>query len=799
MPLLRPCLHLLTAPLLTGLAVSLFAPSYVIAAEEPVPVTMEVLQERFTTQVQPLLEKYCYDCHGDGMAKGKVALDKYPTVLSIQANRQAWLHIADTVGQRVMPPEKKPQPTDAELATLSHFIGETLDFVDLAAPRDPGRVTIHRLNRTEYNNTIRDLLGVTDFKPADDFPADDTGYGFDNIADVLSMSPLLAEKYLAAAEQVLDKALGNNDPLARKKVRYLGRQLEGRGDGNSDGDLQTNGAMFKRHNFPAEAVYEIRIRAAQDKFGDEDARMALRIDREQVEEFNVAARRGDPRMYIRRVKVPAGEHRVAAAYTNNAVDSKNPDRSKRGDRNLHIDFIEIDGPFDAQAAQQPTTYSNIFFKKPGPGLSDDECAHALIEHFASRAFRRPVSSDELNGLMDLYKVARTEGKEDFEGGVKLALTGVLVSPHFLFRIEHDPVEAGDKPHPVSPYELATRLSYFLWSSMPDDQLLSLAKTGTLSDPKVLDEQTRRMLADPKAAAFVTSFVGQWLEIRNLESHVPDETKYPAYDEALRISMQKEAELFFQTIIKENRSILELLNSDYTFVNERLAKHYGIEGVKGDEFRKVSLEGTHRGGVLTMGGVLTVTAMPTRTSPVKRGKFVLEKLLASAPPPPPADVPALNDKPQAIKAATMRERLEKHRENPNCSVCHMRMDPIGFALENFDAIGKWRDMDESKRPIDAGGKLPEGETLDGAGSLRDVLVGRKDQFVDCLIENLLTYALGRGLEQSDRATVKVIGRQVKEDEYRFGALVSAIVHSEAFGQRRGPHPPEQAASTEAAGR
>jgi mono/diheme cytochrome c family protein len=764
-------------------------PASAAAEAGPAP-TAQALEARFKSDVRPVLARYCFDCHADGAHKGDVSLDKYTDLASVQRAGKTWRHLIDVLNQRVMPPpKKKKRPTAEEIAAVTGWVGQALAWYDPAAPRDPGHVTIHRLNRNEYNNTVRDLVGVKDFKPADDFPADDTGYGFDNIADVLSMSPLLAEKYIGAAEQVLDQAILTRNPYERATKRYDSSKLEARGEGNTGGNLTKNGSTFVRHSFPCDGEYELRIRASQDPFGDEAAKMVVRLDRTDLKTFDVKNARGAKQeVYALKIDAKAGEHRVVAAYTNNKVDNDNPDEKKRGDRNLYVDYVEIDGPLNPPPPPLPESHRRIFVKSPGNGVSEEQAAREVVEHFATRAFRRPATKDEVGGLMKLYKLARAQG-DGHESAVKLALTGVLVSPHFLFRIEVDPSEAGDKPHALSDYELATRLSYFLWSSMPDDALFDLAKSGKLHEKGTLKKQVKRMLADSKSAAFVSNFVGQWLETRNLDSYSPDPTKYPKFDNALRDAMGEEVELFFQTVLREDRSLLELVDADWTVLNERLAKHYGIDGVKGDEFRKVHLTDERRGGVLTMAGVLTVTAMPTRTSPVKRGKFVLEKILAAAPPPPPADIPPLDEKPEAVKAASVRERLEVHRANPNCAVCHVKMDAIGFSLENFDAVGRWREKDEAGHPIDASGKLPDGTALHSSADLKKVLLGGKEQFVHCLIENVLTYALGRGLEYYDQATVNDIAEKVKKDDYRLSSLVMAVIESEAFQERRAKRPGE----------
>ncbi|HEV8290528.1 MAG TPA: DUF1592 domain-containing protein, partial [Tepidisphaeraceae bacterium] len=629
-----------------------------------------------------------------------------------------------------------------------------------------------------------DLVGV-DYKPADDFPADDTGYGFDNIGDVLTMSPLLAEKYLAAAEQIMDRAIQSSNPYAKKVKKFTGIQMEptvGQTSDSAAWNLSNNGELFKKYDFPVAADYEIRVRAYGEQFGDEAPKMVLRLDGKDLFTYDVRAEGQAPELYRFRGKIPGGNHKVALAYTNNAVDRNNPDPKKRGDRNLIVLWMEIEGPFNAPPPPNPESHKKVLVAMPGRDGPEDECAGRIVKNFATRAFRRPVSSDEMLGLMRLYRLAKTN-KEPFEQAIKIPLIAVLCSPHFIFRVELDPPTNPSRPHPINDYELATRLSYFLWSSMPDEELMQLAANRTLHNPAVLSKQVKRMLVDPKAVELVHNFVGQWLELRNLDDWTPDERRFPNFDEKLRRAMKKEAELFFSTVIKEDRSILELLDSDYTYVNERLAKHYGMTDVKGEDFKRVSLAGTHRGGVLTMASVLTVTAMPSRTSPVKRGKFVLEQILGTPPPPPPPEVPALPNKPEDVQASSLRARLEKHRSNPNCAVCHQRMDPIGFAMENFDAIGAWRDKDTGGHAIDTAGKLPSGQAVDGPDGLRKVLVSKRGDFVRCMVEKMLTYGLGRGMEEYDRCTVKEICQSVEKNNYRFSSVVDAIVQSDAFLKRR----------------
>jgi hypothetical protein len=741
-----------------------------------------LLNSRFISQVQPILTQFCYGCHGNGKKKGDLTLDRFTSLQVVLGEKKVWTDVADMLDQHSMPPDNKPQPTDEQVKLILNWIDEAVNQIDCTAPRDPGHVTIRRLNRTEYNNTIHDLLGV-DFKPAADFPADDSGYGFDNIADVLTMSPLLAEKYLSATDEIFDHVIIDLSIPKSALVKIRGNEMNTEVGSPSQGaawNLETNGQITKRLDFK-EGEYEIRVRAWQEAFGDDPAKMTIRFDNKDVKTFEVPALIAKPGTYMIRQNFTAGSHKIATAYINNLVDNKNPDPKKRGDRNLIVDRVEIEGPFNAKAPQPTEGFKRVYFVKPGNGVTEDAAARQIITKFAGRAFRRPALREDIDRLMRLYLAAKADG-EHFEQSVRVALMAVLVSPHFLFRIELDPQGKPGVVHPLNDFELASRLSYFLWSSMPDDELLSLAERGALHVPATQAAQVKRMLADPKSKEFVRNFVGQWLELRNLETHQADPQRFPEFDEKLRESMKGETETFFENIIKEDRSILDLLNGDYTFVNERLAKHYGIKGIKGEEFQKVSLAGTHRGGVMTMASVLTLTAMPTRTSPVKRGVFVLENIVGSPPPPPPPAVPSLADKPKDEASAPLRERLARHRSDPNCSVCHMRMDGIGFALENFGPLGVWRDK-EGTFPVDSGGELAGGRKINGPEGLRELLDGRKSDFVRCVTEKMLTYALGRGMESYDRCTVKDICYAVAKNDYRFSSLINGIVTSDAFQKRR----------------
>lgn len=754
------------------------------AALPPAP---SALAQRFTTDVRPFLESRCFACHGNGKHKGDVTLDQFKSFDSLKADRATWEDVQDVLREGRMPPKKAEQPSPGERERVAKWVGEALDYLDSSSPRDPGFVAIHRLNREEYNNTIRDLVGVN-FNPASDFPADDSGYGFDNIADVLSMSPLLAEKYLTAAEQVMDKAIVIGNPYRNRVVRIDGDTLQGAGTSEAGARLLfTSGEVRTQHEFVASADYELRIGADADQAGREPAKMTVKFDGRELRTFDVEAVRGTPQTYSLNVHAGAGEHRVSIAFINDYYNTNAPDPKDRGDRNLYVDWVEFRGPIDAKPPGPSEIERRLLFCGPADGVEGEKCAAQIARRFASRAYRRPATDVEVARLLKVYQNARRENAA-FKRSCQLMLEAALVSPQFVYRIEIDPGDHPQSPHPLTDYELATRLSYFLWSSMPDDALFAAAAAGTLHRPDALREQVARMLADARSSAFVSNFAGQWLELRNLDGVSPDPRRFPNFDRKLLVSMRREGELFFGNVLRDKRSVLELIDADYSFVDDRLARFYGIAGVTGPDFRKVTLTGdaaARRGGVLTMAGVMTVTAMPSRTSPPKRGKFVLEQILGTPPPPPPPDVPALPSKGEKA-SMSIRQRLEEHRSNPMCASCHARIDPIGFALENFDATGNWRDKEKTRTsefPIDATGTLPNGEAVDGVAGLKKVILAHKEQFVRCLVEKVLTYALGRGPTPNDRPYINDISRKVQASDYRFDCLIEEIVECAPFTQRR----------------
>jgi mono/diheme cytochrome c family protein len=953
---------------------------------------------QFAQTVTPLLQKYCYQCHGNGKHSGKLALDNYKTIADVETNRVRWEDVLRTVRAAEMPPpnDTKVQPTLAEREAITSWIEKELYQFDPAHP-DPGKVTLRRLNRAEYNATIRDLVGV-DFKPAEDFPPDDSGYGFDNIGDVLSLPPILLEKYLAAADKILDQAIvtdpikpmvrhfpastmqigfnalgdrgdgwvqlisleeddvavpldvppgdylvriqafstkdggaligqgsegkvtSTNDPgptkigimlndsfikdfavtrdehqpgtyearvgvpagknyfrasVRRKRGgstnelfmlngriggqqpgivlvkwmeiegplpaatrRFLPDKLQVVGEKtvtpSGDIKLLKNGEVATTIDLAKDSEVILRAQAFAQQAGNETTKMEFRIDGKPVKTFDVIAPATmqplpsqrvfsltllvpQPFVYEIHANLPAGKHRFAAAFVNNFADptNKNPNLRVRSLTIQNLEASVLGVP--VLIPPMPAPVRELFAKHPLPpagmpaaGASPEDAARGIVADFTHRAWRGPVDPADIDRLMKLYEFARAQG-DSFEAGVKLVMKAVLVSPHFLFlgelperrpparlnaKIESQPAvpEAG-APRPLDEVALASRLSYFLWSSMPDDELLGLAERGQLR--KNLTAQVKRMLASPKASALTENFAGQWLQIRTLGDFQPDKKMFPDYDPALSSAMQRETEMFFENVMRKDTSVFDFLTGDYTFVNARLAKFYGMTNaaVTGEEFERVSLAKTPRRGVLTQGSVLALTSNPTRTSPVKRGKWVLENLLGTPPPPPPPDVPNLDDKSRQL-TGTLRQQMEQHRVDPNCAGCHARMDPIGFGLENFDAIGAWRDK-EGTNSIDASGRLVSGDSFAGAGQLATVLATKhRQEFLNCLADKMLTYALGRGTEYYDRPALEKITQAMDKHQDKFSSLILAVTDSFPFQMRRGA--PAQTASLTPAG-
>lgn len=728
----------------------------------------------FAKDVLPFLAKHCYHCHGNGKKKGEVALDRFRDDASLKQDRPVWDKVLKMIRGGEMPPPERPRPQAAEVERALGALDSVLARLDCSGPRNVGRVTVRRLNRVEYNNTIRDLLGV-DFQPAAGFPNDDVGYGFDNIGDVLTLSPLLFEKYLGAAEHVLEQVVINVNP-PKPTTERLGGLRVSRDAGETRRGLaylHSKGSINGESHFE-EGDYIIRIEAYGQQVGDEPVKAALRIGfGNTLKEFEIKANAEVPVTLEAKTRLRSGTSRISLSFLNPYQDEEIEDAEKR-QRRLYVRGLIVDGPYNAPPPPVPEAQRRLVTHRPD--VPPREAAREIVARFATRAFRRPVQAAEVDRLLRLYDQAEKHG-ERFEGRIRTALQGILVSPHFLFRVELDP--AGAKPgqaYPINEYELAARLSYFLWSTMPDDELTALAAKGGLR--KNLAAQLQRMVKDQKSASFVQNFAGQWLLLRNLPNVSPDAKVFPTFDPELRSAMARETELFFQALLREDRSILDFIDADFSFINERLAKHYGIEGVKGKGFQRVKLP-ANRGGILTHASILTVTSNPGRTSPVKRGKWVLEQILNSPPPPPPPDVPDLSEEKQLM--GSLRKVMEMHRENAVCASCHNRMDPIGFAFENFDAIGAWRDKD-GKFAIDPSGVLPDGRTFQGPAELKLILKEKKEMFGRCLAEKMLTYGLGRGLEYYDKCALDKIVAALNKNNYRFSTLLLEVVQSEPFQMR-----------------
>ncbi|HEV8396548.1 MAG TPA: DUF1592 domain-containing protein [Vicinamibacterales bacterium] len=752
-----------------------------------------------------LVQKYCITCHSDRLKTGGLSLQSLdPAAPSIDA--QVWEKIVQKLHGGMMPPQGMPRPEPAALDTFVTALEAVLDR-QATGSISPGHKPPHRLNRTEYGNAIRDLLDL-DIDASTLLPADDESNGFDNIAGVLRVSPSLLEQYLGAARKVSSLAVGTDKDVIRLAFRVPPDDSQ---EDQVDGlPLGTRGGLSFTHTFPQDAEYEFSVFLLRNIVGymiglEFAHQIEISIDGERVftaqvggEEDNLASDKNmsetanqiDQRLKAR-VKVKAGPRTVAITFVqrNHAV-SDEPLQPHERNHDLQdmnglpqIDHVNLTGPFDATGPGDTPSRRRIFSCRPAdsrrssPELvaSEDGCARKVLSTLARRAYRRPVTADDMVPVMEQYEAGRKGGS--FDTGIEHGLRLILANPKFLFRLER----AVDKPGPVSDLELASRLSFFIWSSIPDDALIDAATSGRLSTPAGLERQVTRMLANPKASALTDNFASQWLLLRNLKSHVPTPGDFPNFDNELRQAFRQETELFFGSVVRENRSVLDLINANYTFVNERLARHYGIPNVYGSNFRRVPVTDEARRGLLGQGSVLTVTSYPNRTSPVLRGKYILENILGTPPPSPPANVPALSDNEAGQEPKSLRERMELHRKNPTCATCHRVMDPLGFALENFDGIGAWRAR-EPGGAIDPAGKLADGSDVDGPVALRAAIMRHPDQFVRTLTEKLMTYGLGRGLEFYDMPVVRAIARDTAKKNYRFSAIVAGIVSSPPFRQK-----------------
>ena len=616
-------------------------------AEEAQPAVVPTNQAEFKRDIFPIMNDVCFGCHGNKRAKAELNLEAFAANPEFFKDGRTWERVSEMLRHREMPPENKKQPTEDQRILLTEFIDKELAKFDCSNPNvpvNPGRVTLRRLNRNEYNNTIRDLFGV-DYQPAADFPNDEVGYGFDNIGDVLSMSPILMEKYLRAAEEITAQAIRTDippyppeDTIRTKKWGTRSDDGAVRIENDSLWGLWREGSIDIRYPFRTDGEYQLQITAYATLAGPEPPKMQVTLNGKPVKTFEVKETDEAPKTFVVNLKPGKGNHRISVAYLNNYVNNDSPDPALRGDRNLFVRGTKMVGPLDAPQPKLPESHRRVIVRQPNLTEARDVARESLSQ-FAEKAFRRPVSKKEVSRLLSFVDMALADGGS-FEEGMQLVVQAILVSPHFLFRWELDTRPSGDEPmRELTNWELASRLSYFLWSSMPDDELRRLAKRGELAKPEVMEAQIRRMIADPKADALVENFAGQWLQIRNLNGVTPDPGKFPTFDNRLRQAMKQETEMFFGALMREDRSVLELIDSDFTYLNERLAKHYGIDGVKGPEFQRVSLaKGSGRGGILTHASILTITSNPTRTSPVLRGKWILEQILGTPPPPPPPDAP-----------------------------------------------------------------------------------------------------------------------------------------------------------------
>ncbi len=728
----------------------------------------------FDHTVRSVLTKSCVSCHNERSAAGGLNIVPFQDPASLGSNRDDWERIIQKVRTGEMPPKGMPRPGQAQVDALLAFVAFEFERADKLVKPDPGRVTARRLNRNEYTNTIRDLLAV-DFRAERDFPTDDSGYGFDNIGDVLTISPILMEKYLNAAERIAARAIGA-DPLP-KPVEKLYH--------NRDKTIRRidRSSIEASHRVDFEGEYTIRFGLPGERAADAPpVKLGLWMDGKLLHSL-MAETKPSKLVYFNpyseeemRLSLPEGDHVFRVGFIDDEFVKTLTDKDAYSNKkNKFLESILFIGPF-AEKTERPS-HKKLVTCDPNSGPA---CLETILSGLARRAYRRPVTKAEVASLTRFVGIAKQEGLST-EQGLQLAIQAILVSPHFLFRVERDSDPA--QPRPVTDLELASRLSYFLWSSMPDDELLGLAETNKLRP--LVAAQVKRMLADPKSAAFADNFAGQWLEIRNLDSVKPDPVKFPAWNADLRDAMKTETRLFFQGMLTGNRPMAEFLDAKYTFLNETLAKHYGIDGVTGPDFRRVELANPQRGGILSQASVLTVSSYPTRTSPVIRGKYILQNILGAPPPAPPPDVPALDEDKMAT-AGSLRQQMEKHRTNATCASCHSRMDVLGFGLENYDGIGQWRSKD-GKFDLDTSGIMPNGKSFQNPAEMRVVLQAELPDFARCITEKMLTYALGRGLERYDRRAIESITKKLAPANYPFQALVQEIVQSLPFSMRRGETP------------
>jgi len=755
-----------------------------------------------------VINTYCITCHSDRTRTGGLSLERADLV-DVPKGAETWEKVIRKIRAGMMPPPTAPRPAAARLDALAEFLETSLDRAAAAKPR-PGRTVMHRLNRTEYGNAIRDLLAL-DIDAAALLPPDDESSGFDNIADVLTVSPSLMERYLSASWNISRQAVGNLNIAPATSVYRVRPDLSQ--DQHIDGmPPGTRGGILVQHNFPLDGEYTIKVRLWRNTFdlmrGMEDPHdieiamdgVRLRLVtaggyddfRKMAENPGTFGADLDQRLTVR-IPVKAGTHTIWATtilrshaprddmikpFLRTTIDGLDI----MGDPSM--DRVTIEGPFAATGSGDTVSRRKIFVCKPAAPADEPACASKILSTLGRIAYRRPIDKATLGSLMEFYARGRGDGtgKGSFESGIESALQFILASPEFLIRFESDPANlAPNAVYRLDDLALASRLSFFLWSSIPDDQLLALATQGKLKDPVVLEQQIQRMLADPRSKSLIANFAEQWLHLRNLKNSGPDLQAFPDFDDNLRQAMKEETTLFFESIMREDRSVLDLLNADYTFVNERLARHYGIPSVYGSQFRRVKVPNEARRGLLGQGSILTVTSYPNRTSPVERGKWILTNLLGVPPQPPPPNVPPLQENSSDGRVLSLRERMEKHRANPVCAGCHRQMDPIGFALENFDGVGHWRTTEDGAK-IDPSGTLFNGAHLDGVAGLRQALVRQPEVFIGVMTEKMLTYALGRGIEYYDMPAVRKVVQDSRNKDYRLSSIVLGIAKSAPFQMR-----------------
>ena len=771
-----------------------------------------------TPPARAVLDRYCVTCHNEKLKTAGLMLDRLG-VESPTAAAPVWEKVIRKLRTDAMPPAGMPRPDKVTNNALAAYLEGELDRAAEDKP-NPGRPATHRLNRTEYTNAIRDLLAI-DTVAVDIpslLPADDSGYGFDNIADVLTVSKTLMEAYMSVSRKISRLAIGDAGMRPVVETYTLPRYISQDRQMNEDLPFGSRGGTTIRHYFPSDGDYQISIRLMRNSgragtvdvivgFG-EPRDFDLRLDGTFIKRFTVGGHQvgggsqseEDERDHglDLRLSVKAGTHVLGIAFVNEAAEPENVYQPPLTDYAYAISYgfdvepaigkVTISGPFDAKGVGETPSRRKIFTCRPRSREQELPCASQILSELSHRAYRRPVRDDDLQSLLSIYKDAHgPEGsQEGFERGVETALQRILVDPEFLFRIERDPPNARPgMAYRLTDLELASRLSFFLWSSIPDDELLKLAEQGKLKVSATLDQQVRRMLRDPRSKALIENFAGQWLYLRNVQSVWPNPDVYPDFVANLRDDFQHETQLFFESMLREDRSVLDLLRADYTFLNERLAQHYGVPDVTGSHFRRVRITDENRKGLLGQGSILMVTSYATRTAPTIRGKWLLENLLGTPPPPPPPNVPSLDEsKTGDGKVLTVRQQMEQHRVNPACASCHKIMDPLGFAMENFDSTGKWRTRDGGA-PIDSSGVLPDGTKFQGPAQLRQILLSRPDQIVHTVTEKLLTYALGRGLDYYDSPVIRKIVREAAPNEYPWSSLILGIVKSMPFQMRSCP--------------